>query len=201
MAYDDDLAERVRDALVDQDRVEERKMFGGLGFMVGGYMTVGVVKDELMARVGADGEDEALERPHARPMDFTGRPMTGFIFVAADGVATEEDVGPWVDRALAFVSTLPPKYEFANCGRFVRVTPCIRRQGLVVSSMRRARSASRSKFHPAVVRGAIPSGSRSAESHLVGPTKAPPARRIFLVQNGLRTVRLDEGEHARPGIF
>ena len=109
MAYDEALADRIRDMLVEVDRVEERKMFGGLGFMLGGYMTVGVVKDELMARVGADGEDDALEQPHARPMDFTGRPMTGFVFVAADGVATEEGVRPWVERALAYVSTLPPK--------------------------------------------------------------------------------------------
>ena len=109
MAYDEALADRIRDVLVVIERVEERKMFGGLGFMVGGHMTVGVVKDELMARVGAEGEDDALEQPHARPMDFTGRPMTGFIFVAADGVATEAAVRPWVERALAFVSTLPPK--------------------------------------------------------------------------------------------
>ena len=109
MAYDEDLADRVRDALVDQDRVEERKMFGGLCFMVGGHMAVGVVKDELMARVGDDGEHEALEQQHARPMDFTGRPMTGFVLVSAGGVVTEHDVRPWVERALAFVSTLPPK--------------------------------------------------------------------------------------------
>ena len=109
MAYDEALGDRIRDVLVDVDRVEEREMFGGLGFMVGGHMAVGVVKDELMARVGAEGEDETLDQPHARPMDFTGRPMTGFIFVAADGVATEEDVRPWVERALMFVATLPPR--------------------------------------------------------------------------------------------
>jgi TfoX/Sxy family transcriptional regulator of competence genes len=109
MAYDEDLAGRVRDALATVDRVEERKMFGGLGFMVGGHMAVGIVKNELMARVGADGEDGALEQPHARAMDFTGRPMTGFVLVAADGVARDDDVQPWVDRALAFVSTLPSR--------------------------------------------------------------------------------------------
>jgi hypothetical protein len=72
-------------------------------------MTVGVVNDELMARVGPDGEDDALGQPHARTMDFTGRPMTGFIQVSGAGVATEEDVRAWVDRALAFTTTLPPK--------------------------------------------------------------------------------------------
>ena len=109
MAYDEALADRIREVLADVDRVEQRKMFGGLGFMVGGHMAVGVIKDELMARVGAEGEDEALAQPHARPMDFTGRPMTGFIVVAANGVATEEQVQPWVERALAYVATLLPR--------------------------------------------------------------------------------------------
>ena len=110
MAYDETLADRIRDVLADHaDRVREQKMFGGIAFMVDGHMTVGVVNDELMARVGADGEDDALAQPHARTMDFTGRPMTGFIQVAAAGVATDEDVKAWVDRSLAFTTTLPPK--------------------------------------------------------------------------------------------
>jgi TfoX/Sxy family transcriptional regulator of competence genes len=109
MAYDEDLGDRIRDVLAGRDDVREQKMFGGLGFMVGGHMTVGVIKDELMARVGAEGEDDALAQPHARIMDFTGRPMTGFIQVAAEGVATEEQVRAWVNRALAFTTTLPPK--------------------------------------------------------------------------------------------
>lgn len=109
MAYDEDLAERIRHALAERERVEERKMFGGLCFMLCGHMVVGVVKDELMARVGADGEDDALDQPHARPMDFTGRPMTGFVFVSADGVATDAAVAEWVARASVFVATLPRK--------------------------------------------------------------------------------------------
>ena len=109
MAYDEELGDRIRDVLAGRDDVREQKMFGGLGFMVGGHMAVGVIKDELMARVGADGEEEALAQPHARLMDFTGRPMTGYIQVAAEGVATEDEVRSWVDRALAFATTLPPK--------------------------------------------------------------------------------------------
>jgi TfoX/Sxy family transcriptional regulator of competence genes len=110
MAYDESLAGRIRDVLADRgDRVREQKMFGGIAFMVDGHMSVGVVSDELMARVGPDGEDDALAQPHARTMDFTGRPMTGFIQVAAAAVATEDDVRAWVDRALAFTTTLPPK--------------------------------------------------------------------------------------------
>jgi len=110
MAYDEALAERIRDVLTDRgDRVREQKMFGGLAFMVDGHMTVGVVNDDLMARVGADGEDDALAQPHARTMDFTGRPMAGFIQVAAAGVADDDDVRAWVDRSLAFTTTLPPR--------------------------------------------------------------------------------------------
>jgi TfoX/Sxy family transcriptional regulator of competence genes len=109
MAYDEDLADRIRDVLGDRDGIRELKMFGGLGFMLHGNMLVGVIKEELMARVGAEGEDGALEQPHARAMDFTGRPMTGFVVVAAEGVTTVNDVRPWVERAEAYVSTLPPK--------------------------------------------------------------------------------------------
>jgi len=109
MAYSEELADRVRDALGDRDGIRELKMFGGLAFMVDGHMTVGIVGDELMARVGADGEDDALAQPHARPMDFTGRPMTGFVLVAAAGVASAGDVQAWVERSLAFTTTLPPK--------------------------------------------------------------------------------------------
>jgi hypothetical protein len=108
VAYDEDLADCIRDALAGRD-VREQKMFGGLAFMIGGHMTVGVVDDELMARVGPDGEDDALAQPHVRAMDFTGRPMTGFVFVAAPGVATDAAVAAWVDRCLAFTETLPPK--------------------------------------------------------------------------------------------
>jgi TfoX/Sxy family transcriptional regulator of competence genes len=110
MAYDEALADRIRDVLAGHgDRVQERKMFGGLTFMVDGHMTVGVVKDELMARVGADGEDDALAQQYASAMDFTGRPMVGFILVSAAGVGTDAHVRGWVDRALAFTTTLPPK--------------------------------------------------------------------------------------------
>ena len=109
MAYDEALADRIRDVLAGHDGVREQKMFGGIAFMVDGHMTVGVVNDELMARVGADGEDDALAKSHARAMDFTGRPMTGFVLVSAAGVAAEDDVRAWVDGALAFTTTLPPK--------------------------------------------------------------------------------------------
>ena len=78
MAYDEALAQRIRSILGDRDDVREQKMFGGLTFMVGGHMTVGVIHDDLMVRIGSAGFDDAISRPHARPMDFTGRPLRGY---------------------------------------------------------------------------------------------------------------------------
>lgn len=96
MAYDEGLAERLRVALDDQRGVSEKKMFGGLCFLIDGKMCCGIVKDELMVRVGAEQHAEALRRPHARPMDFTGRPMKGFVYVAPEGLDAERDLEAWV---------------------------------------------------------------------------------------------------------
>jgi len=109
MAYDEGLAERVR-ALVSDDRtISERKMFGGLCFMTSGNMCVGIVKDDLMVRVGPDGWDTALAEPHAREMDFTGRSMRGMVYVSPEGVSEDEDLRRWLDRGLDFSRSLPPK--------------------------------------------------------------------------------------------
>lgn len=83
-------------------------MFGGLAFMVDGHMACGVAGEELMLRLGADGAEAALERPHVRPMDFTGRPLTGMVFVAERGLRGQA-LARWVGQAVAFVATLPPK--------------------------------------------------------------------------------------------
>jgi TfoX/Sxy family transcriptional regulator of competence genes len=109
MAYDEGLAERLRDVFTERDDVNEKKMFGGIAFMVRGNMCCGIVGDDLMARVGPDADADALARPHARPMNFTGHTMKGFVYVAPEGVAEDEDLRAWVDRALEFVLTLPAK--------------------------------------------------------------------------------------------
>jgi TfoX/Sxy family transcriptional regulator of competence genes len=108
MAYDETLAERVRAELAGEDGLTERKMFGGLAFMLDGNMACGIVKDELMLRLGPEGADRALDEPHVRPMDFTGRPMTGMVFVAPGGLG-EETLRHWVGEAASYVRTLPPK--------------------------------------------------------------------------------------------
>jgi len=100
MSYDEELAMRVRRALAGQRRVEEKKMMGGLTFMVNGKMCVGILNDDLMARIDPAVHDEALQKKGCREMDFTGRPMKGFVFVGPDG--TTNDLGYWIKLALDF---------------------------------------------------------------------------------------------------
>lgn len=109
MAYDEGLATRIRARMDDPLGVSERAMFGGLAFLVYGNMCVGIVGNDLMVRVGAAAYEKALAEPFVRPMDFTGKPLQGFIYVDADGIDTDAQLDAWLDRARAFVSTLPPK--------------------------------------------------------------------------------------------
>ncbi len=108
MAFDEELAQRVRAQLGGRTDVDERRMFGGLTFLVGGHMCCGVHGDELILRLGPDGADKALARRHVRPMDFTGRPLSGFVTVGRQGLS-----GPalerWVAQAVAWAESLPPK--------------------------------------------------------------------------------------------
>ena len=109
VAFDERLAERVSAALLDIPDVREQQMFGGIAFLVGGHMACGIVGDELMLRLGGEGADAALDEPHVRPMDFTGKPMSTMVFVEPEGVGTDAALAGWVMRAVAFVQTLPPK--------------------------------------------------------------------------------------------
>ena len=110
MAYDEQLAHRVRGRLGTVDGVTERAMFGGLAFLVDGNMAVGLTGGgELMVRLGPDAGDAALDEPYTRPFDMTGRPMRGWILVEAAGIATGAQLGAWVERGVAFARTLPPK--------------------------------------------------------------------------------------------
>ena len=109
MAYDEKLAVRVRTALGRRDDVTERKMFGGLAFMLHGNMACGIMKEDLMLRLGPEAAAKSLKQKHARPMDFTGRPMTGMLYVAKDGIRTAKQLRAWLDKAEAFADTLPPK--------------------------------------------------------------------------------------------
>jgi TfoX/Sxy family transcriptional regulator of competence genes len=109
MAYDEQLAERIRGALRGRDGVTEQKMFGGIAFMVNGNMAVGITHDELMVRVGHDGQDEAAAQPHARVMTMGTRPMRGMIGVGPAGVESDADLQRWVDAGVNTAAALPPK--------------------------------------------------------------------------------------------
>ena len=109
MAYDEGLAQRIRETLSDRDDVVEKKMFGGLCFMVRGHMSCGIVKDELMVRVGKEAYEDALAQPHVREMDFTGRALKGMVYVAAEGFESDADLVAWVGRGTANAESLPPK--------------------------------------------------------------------------------------------
>ena len=107
MPYDENLAARVRGILAPRKGIAEKRMFGGLAFLLGGRMCCGVLKDDLVVRVGPERYAAALTRPHARPMDFTRRPITGFVYVGAGGVSTAATLKKWLREATEYAATLP----------------------------------------------------------------------------------------------
>ncbi|MEX2440431.1 MAG: TfoX/Sxy family protein [Actinomycetota bacterium] len=109
MAYDDVLAGRVRAVLGGVPALNEIRMFGGLCFTIHGNMAVGITADDLMVRMGEDQAEAALDEPHVRPMDFTGRPMRGFVFVEPEATRDDDGLRTWVRRGVSFASALPPK--------------------------------------------------------------------------------------------
>ena len=109
MPYDTLLATRIRAALGSLPGLEEKKMFGGVGFLINGNMACGVHKNEMIVRVGPEKSAEALARMHTHVFDMTGRPMAGWVMVAPQGCATESQLKAWVDQGLAFASSLPAK--------------------------------------------------------------------------------------------
>jgi TfoX/Sxy family transcriptional regulator of competence genes len=109
MAYDETVAQRVKSLLSAQGKVVEKRMFGGLAFMLRGNMCCGVLGKELMVRVGPEEYEAALSVSHTREMDFTGRPLKGFVYVEPKGFAADKDLEGWIKRAVQFARSLPPK--------------------------------------------------------------------------------------------
>jgi TfoX/Sxy family transcriptional regulator of competence genes len=109
VAHDGDLAARTRAALGEIRAVSEIRMFGGLCFTINGNMAVGVTGDDLMVRMSPEEAEAALERPGVRPMDFTGRPMRGFVFVGPEALGTDRKLRSWVMRGARYAGGLPPK--------------------------------------------------------------------------------------------
>jgi len=109
VAYDEALADRIREVRAPRAEVSERKMFGGIAFMLAGNMACGVIGEDLMVRLGAEDADQALTEPHLRPMDFTGKPMKTAIYVDPEGTADDESLAAWVEAGADLASSLPPK--------------------------------------------------------------------------------------------
>jgi TfoX/Sxy family transcriptional regulator of competence genes len=108
MAYDAKLAQRVRDALRATPGVTERSMFGGLAFLVGGRMCCGIIAEHLMVRVASDEFEAALREPYVRPMDFTGKPLRGFVYVSPPAIRAGRSLRAWVDRGIRFLRQESP---------------------------------------------------------------------------------------------
>lgn len=104
--YDEKLADRVRKSLAGRKKITERKMFGGIAFLLNGKMFCGVIKNDLVIRTGPEYYEKALAKPHARPMDFTGRPMRGFVYVGLGGCKTEKTLSAWVNSGFVYVVSL-----------------------------------------------------------------------------------------------
>ena len=109
MAFDDNLAARIRRALARKKNIEEKTMFGGIGFLLNGNLLVGVWKDFLCVRLGPDQAEEALLEPHVREFNITGRPMKGWVAVETKGVEDDDQLSGWTQRAVNFVGKLPAK--------------------------------------------------------------------------------------------
>ena len=109
MPYDEVLAQRIRDLVIDLPGVVEKRMFGGVAFLLHGNMACGVNKDDLILRLSPAEAQAALQQPHVRVFDMTGRPMQGWVLVGSQGIAEETDLRRWVQQGLDFAATLPPK--------------------------------------------------------------------------------------------
>jgi hypothetical protein len=109
MAFNEALAERIRQGLARRKGIEEKKMFGGIGFLLHGNMLVGVWKDSLIVRLGPEEGDEALKEPHVKEFDITGRAMKGWVLVEPGGVELDDQLNGWVQRAVRFVGRMPKK--------------------------------------------------------------------------------------------
>lgn len=109
MAFDESLAGRIRDALAQKRNIEEKKMFGGICYLLNGNMLVGVWKDSLIVRLGPSQGEEALQEPHVRVFDITGKPMRNWVLVEPEGIGDDGQLAGWIGRATKFVKTLPKK--------------------------------------------------------------------------------------------
>jgi TfoX/Sxy family transcriptional regulator of competence genes len=109
VAFDEALADRIRDVLASRAEITERKMFGGIAFMLAGNMAVGVIGEDLMVRLDPADAEKALTEPHTRPMDFTGKPAKNMVYVDAEGTVSDKGLAAWVEAGADYAASLPSK--------------------------------------------------------------------------------------------
>jgi hypothetical protein len=109
MAYDEDLANRIREQLANESALTEKRMFGSLAFLIGGNLAVCARSDGALVRVGPEAAEEALARPHTRPLEMGGRPMKGWVLVSSPAVESDAGLAEWVERGAGFARSLPAK--------------------------------------------------------------------------------------------
>jgi len=109
MPYDKGLAQRVRELLEEEPGFDEKKMFGGICFLLFGNMVCGIINDDLIVRIGADNYEKALKLPGTKKFDLTGKPMKGWVMVLAKALESDETLSDWVQKAVTYVRSLPPK--------------------------------------------------------------------------------------------
>jgi TfoX/Sxy family transcriptional regulator of competence genes len=109
MAYDEGLAQRVREILEEKPGYAEKKMFGGICFLLNGNMACGILDDDIIVRVGPEKYEESLKIPHSRVFDYTGRSMKGWVMVSSDGHESDEDLQDWIQKGVSYAMSLPPK--------------------------------------------------------------------------------------------
>jgi TfoX/Sxy family transcriptional regulator of competence genes len=109
MVYDEGVAQRVRELINENPGYREKKMFGGIGFLIHGNMACGVIRDDLIVRVGAENYTDSLLQPHVELFDMTGRAMTGWVIVKEPGYRRDQDIEAWISQGVAYALTLPPK--------------------------------------------------------------------------------------------
>jgi TfoX/Sxy family transcriptional regulator of competence genes len=109
MACDEGLAQRIRELLEEEPGFDEKRMFGGIGFLIYGNMACGIIGDDLIVRVGTENYEDLLQSPHVRKFDLTGRPMRGWLMVSPEGCESDDNLSGWVERGLDFALSLPPK--------------------------------------------------------------------------------------------
>ena len=109
MAYDKGLAQRVRELLEEEPGYDEKKMFGGLCFLLFGNMACGIIGEDLIVRIGAERYEKSLNAPHTKKFDLTGKPLKGWVMVLAEGLDDDDVLQDWLQKAVSFVRHLPPK--------------------------------------------------------------------------------------------